>query len=189
MIDSIKSFIQKIKDKMIDNKGKIFLVSFVIFLCLFSFVLIKLTMQKTAVKVNQSEPLVTSGQPQVISSVSVAPKVKPSDPDLVVKQKYIAKINDKIIEVPLSKPKETKDPSTGQTAVVSQTLDVTSAVKPIIPRWSIGVGIGRYHSETYIPISVSRHYKPLKRSLQFTLKYSIDKRKITGGEIQHLWSF
>ena len=102
-------------------------------------------------------------------------------------QKYTASINGKTVEVPLSQPKETLNKD--NQVVVSQTLDVTSAVKPLLPRWSIGVGVGRYGSETYIPLSVTRHYKPAKRSLQFTLKYSIDKGKINGGEIQHLWSF
>ena len=98
----------------------------------------------------------------------------------------ITQINNKVVEVPLSQPKEYKF---GSSVVVSQSLDVTAAVKPILPRWSVGVGVGRYHHETYMPLSVIRHYKPLKRSLQFTLKYSIDKRKIAGGEIQHLWNF
>ena len=136
-------------------------------------------------KVTSSSSLTS---PQVSSSISVVPKVKPSDPDLKVTQKYTAQINNKTVEIPLSKPKETLS-ADGQTVVVSQSLDVTAAVKPILPRWSVGVGIGKDRNETYIPFSITRHYKPLKRSLQFTLKYSIDKTKITGGEIQHLWNF
>ena len=141
--------------------------------------------KENAKKVTSSSSLTS---PQVSSSISVVPKVKPSDPDLKVTQKYTAQINNKTVEIPLSKPKETLS-ADGQTVVVSQSLDVTAAVKPILPRWSVGVGVGRYHNETYIPVSLTRHYKPLKRSLQFTLKYSIDKTKITGGEIQHLWNF
>ena len=133
------------------------------------------------------DPVVTTSNPTVSSVVSVAPKQKPTDPDLIVKQKYVAKVNDQIIEVPLTQPKETKG-SDNQT-VLTQTIDVTAAVKPIAPRWSIGTGVGRYHSETYIPLTIVRHYKPLKRSLSFSVKYSVDKGKITGGEIQHLWSF
>jgi len=143
-------------------------------------------------KENKETPKVTSSSsltsPQVSSSISVVPKVKPSDPDLKVTQKYTAQINNKTVEIPLSKPKESKD-TKGNTVVVSQTVDMTAAVKPILPRWSVGVGIGKDRNETYIPFSITRHYKPLKRSLQFTLKYSIDKTKITGGEIQHLWNF
>ena len=138
------------------------------------------------------EPTVTSSStsqvpPQVSTGISVKPKEKPTDPDLKVTQKYTAQVNGKTVEVPLSKPKETltKD----NQVVVSQTLDVSAAVKPLLPRWSIGVGVGRYGHETYIPVSVTRHYKPAKRSLQFTIKYSTDKGKINGGEIQHLWSF
>ena len=141
--------------------------------------------KENAKKVTSSSSLTS---PQVSSSISVVPKVKPSDPDLKVTQKYTAQINNKTVEIPLSKPKETLS-ADGQTVVVSQSLDVTAAVKPILPRWSVGVGIGKDRNETYIPFSITRHYKPLKRSLQFTLKYSIDKTKITGGEIQHLWNF
>lgn len=137
------------------------------------------------------EPTVTSSStsqvsPQVSTAISVKPKEKPTDPDLKVTQKYTAQVNGKTVEVPLSTPKETlKD----NQVVVSQTLDVSAAVKPLLPRWSIGVGVGRYGHETYIPLSITRHYKPAKRSLQFTIKYSTDKGKITGGEIQHLWNF
>ena len=140
---------------------------------------------KDSVKENPQASLST---PQVSSSISVVPKEKPSDPDLKVTQKYTAQINNKTVEIPLGKPKETLSPD-GQTVVVSQTVDMTAAVKPMLPKWSVGVGMGKDRNETYIPFSITRHYKPLKRSLQFTLKYSIDKGKISGGEVQHLWNF
>ena len=178
----LNSFIQKIKD----NKSIVlYLISFVLILVLSLFLIKK--MIKTEDTKPKDNPIVTTSNPTVSSMVSVAPKQKPTDPDLVVKQKYVAKVNDKIIEVPLTNPKETL--GTDNQTILTQTIDVTAAVKPIAPRWSIGTGVGRYHSETYIPLTIIRHYKPLKRSLSFSLKYSVDKGKITGGEIQHLWSF
>lgn len=177
----LNSLIQKIKD----NKRLVLycLISFVLILIL-SFVLIK-GCKKEDTKPKDT-PIVSSGNPTVSSVVSVTPKTKPSDPDLVVKQKYVAKINDQIVEVPLTQPKESqKDNQT----VLTQTIDVTAAVRPLAPRWSIGTGVGRYSNETYIPLTIVRHYKPLKRSLSFSVKYSVDKQKITGGEIQHFWSF
>lgn len=163
---------------------------FLIFFVLLAILLFSLSWIKDKKETDNPTPHVipkeTLSTPQATTSISVVPKEKPSDPDLKVQQKYTAQINNKVVEVPLSSPKEYKF---GSSVVVSQSLDVTAAVKPILPRWSVGVGVGRYHDETYIPVSVTRHYKPLKRSLQFTLKYSIDKRKIAGGEIQHLWNF
>ena len=162
---------------------------FLIFFVLLAILLFSLSWIKDKKEDNPTPhviPKETLSTPQVTTGISVVPKEKPSDPDLKVQQKYTAQINNKVVEVPLSPPKEYKF---GSSVVVSQSLDVTAAVKPMLPKWSVGVGVGRYHNETYIPVSVTRHYKPLKRSLQFTLKYSVDKRKIAGGEIQHLWNF
>lgn len=160
-----------------------FFIVLVILIIVFSFI------NKKDDKDNPKDlPQVSLSTPQVSSSISVVPKTKPSDPDLKVQQKYTAQINNKTVEIPLGKPKETIS-ADGQTVVVSQTIDMTAAVKPMLPKWSIGVGVGKDRNETYIPFSITRHYKPLKRSLQFTLKYSIDKGKISGGEVQHLWNF
>lgn len=179
----LKYFIQWIKDK---DRYKYIII---IVLILLSMIILQRIMIKDNDKDNTKDtPQASLSTPQVSSSISVVPKEKPNDPDLKVQQKYVAQINNKTVEIPLSKPKETLG-SDGQTVVVSQTVDMTAAVKPMLPKWSVGVGVGRYHSETYIPLSVTRHYKPLKRSLQVTLKYSIDKGKISGGEVQHLWNF
>ena len=181
----LKYFIQWIKEEGYKILIPFFIV-LVILIMYFSFINNKDKNDKdNSVKEN---PQVSLSTPQVSSSITVVPKTKPSDPDLKVTQKYTAQINNKTVEIPLSKPKETLS-ADGQTVVVSQTVDMTAAVKPMLPRWSIGVGMGKDRNETYIPFSVTRHYKPLKRSLQFTLKYSIDKGKISGGEVQHLWNF
>lgn len=179
----LKYFIQWIKEE-----GYKILIPFFIVLIILIMVIIPWFKEKEEKEESKENLQASLSTPQVSSSISVVPKAKPSDPDLKVTQKYTAQINNKTVEIPLSKPKETLS-TDGQTVVVSQTVDMTAAVKPILPRWSVGVGVGRYHSETYIPLSVTRHYKPLKRSLQFTLKYSIDKGKISGGEVQHLWNF
>lgn len=175
----IKYFIQWMKEE----GWKYFLIFFILLAILLK-VLPSFDSPKEPTITNSSTSQVS---PQVSTAISVKPKEKPTDPDLKVTQKYTAQVNGKTVEVPLSKPKETltKD----NQVVVSQTLDVSAAVKPLLPRWSIGVGVGRYGHETYIPVSITRHYKPAKRSLQFTIKYSTDKGKINGGEIQHLWSF
>ena len=180
----LKYFIQWIKEEGYKILIPFFIV-LVILITYFSIFNNKDKNDKDSIKEN---PQVSLSTPQVSSSISVVPKEKPSDPDLKVSQKYVAQINNKTVEIPLGKPKETLSPD-GQTVVVSQTVDMTAAVKPMLPRWSIGTGVGKDRNETYIPFSITRHYKPLKRSLQVTLKYSIDKGKISGGEVQHLWNF
>ena len=177
----LKYFVQWIKEE----GYKILIPFFIVLIILIMVILPWLKEKEEETKDTLQSSLST---PQVSSSISVVPKEKPNDPDLKVSQKYVAQINNKTVEIPLGKPKETLSPD-GQTVVVSQTVDMTAAVKPMLPRWSIGTGVGKDRNETYIPFSITRHYKPLKRSLQFTLKYSIDKKKITGGEVQHLWNF
>lgn len=178
----LKYFIQWIKDK---DRYKYIII---IVLIILSMIILQRIMIKKDNDKPKDLPQASLSTPQVSSSISIVPKTKPSDPDLKINQKYTAQINNKTVEIPLGKPKETLSPD-GQTVVVSQTVDMTAAVKPMLPKWSVGVGIGKDRNETYIPFSVTRHYKPLKRSLQVTLKYSIDKGKISGGEVQHLWNF
>ena len=180
----IKIMIRYIMQWMKEEGYKFFLVFiFIIFL------LVKLmpTLVETLDKPeNTPKESSLKEKPQVTSSITIKPKEKPTDADLKVSQKYTATINGKTVEVPMSTPKETIKDSQ---VTVSQTIDVTAAVKPFIPRWSVGIGVGRYGSDTYIPLSITRHYKPAKRSLQFSIRYSTEKQKITGGEIQHLWNF
>ena len=177
--EMLKYFIQWIKEE----GWKFFLIVFILLA-----ILLKILPKEEKPLENPVVPSSTTQvHPQVSTGITIKPKEKPTDPDLKITQKYTAQVNGKTVEVPLSTPKETltKD----NQVVVTQTLDVSAAVKPLLPWWSIGVGVGRYGRETYIPVSITRHYKPAKRSLQFTIKYSIDKRKINGGEIQHLWNF
>lgn len=54
--------------------------------------------------------------------------------------------------------------------------------------WGIGFGIGKLGDKKYIPLAIERQYSHNK-SLEFQINYSIDDRKIDGGQIVHKWHF
>lgn len=54
--------------------------------------------------------------------------------------------------------------------------------------WGIGLGLGKLGDKKYIPLAIERQYSHNK-SLEFQINYSIDDRKIDGGQIVHKWHF
>lgn len=54
--------------------------------------------------------------------------------------------------------------------------------------WGIGLGLGKLGDKKYIPLVIGRQYAHNK-SLEFQINYSIDDRKIDGGQIVHKWHF
>ena len=113
------------------------------------------------------------------SSVQLTSKVTSSSPDLVVSNRYIAKVNGKTYEVPA---KTTED-----TVEVTQTVDVSPLVEALSPNWSVGIGLG-YHDDVYIPLSIQRDYTPYK-ALRFEMHIDKSMNHIEGYEIQHVWKF
>lgn len=113
------------------------------------------------------------------STVSLTSKVTSSSPDLVVENRYIAKVNGKTYEVPAKTPKDTLE--------VTQTVDVSPLVEALSPNWSVGIGLG-YHDDVYIPLSIQRDYTPYK-ALRFEMHIDKSMNHIEGYEIQHVWKF
>lgn len=113
------------------------------------------------------------------STVSLTSKPTSSSPDLVVENRYIAKVNGKTYEVPV---KTTED-----TLEVTQTVDVSPLVEALSPNWSVGIGLG-YHDDVYIPLSIQRDYTPYK-ALRFEMHIDKSINHIEGYEIQHVWKF
>ena len=113
------------------------------------------------------------------STVSLTSKVTSSSPDLVVENRYIAKVNGKTYEVPA---KTTED-----TLEVTQTVDVSPLVEALSPNWSVGIGLG-YHDDVYIPLSIQRDYTPYK-ALRFEMHIDKSMNHIEGYKIQHVWKF
>lgn len=113
------------------------------------------------------------------STVSLTSKVTSSSPDLVVENRYIAKVNGKTYEVPAKTSEDTLE--------VTQTVDVSPLVEALSPNWSVGIGLG-YHDDVYIPLSIQRDYTPYK-ALRFEMHIDKSMNHIEGYEIQHVWKF
>lgn len=125
------------------------------------------------------------------TSLTVKHKESKGSPDLEVSTKYVATINNKKVEVPVSAQRTPASAASGgatpYTATISQTIDVTSAAKAVLPDWSVGIGVGRHKSDWYVPVSFTRHYKT-DRALSVEVHLS-DLKTIKGVEVQHQWSF
>ena len=135
-----------------------------------------------------SHQLVTTG------SLSATQKTTADDPDLVVNQKYVANINGKKVEVPIVVSKTTPaSPSptgagTSTTATFRQEIDVSPLVTQMVPKWELGVGVGKQKdSGVYIPLSIQRNYE-VSKGVQFEVHLDTSG-KIVGTEIQHKWRF
>lgn len=129
------------------------------------------------------------------SHLKVTPKETPEAPDLAVNQKYVATINNKKVEVPITNVQaqgNTTSASTASatpyTATVQQEVDITPLVNLMVPRWELGVGLGRHEGDTYIPVSVQRNYT-YKKAIQIELHIDPRNQKVTGVELQHKWRF
>ena len=146
----------------------------------------------------QEVPTSRSSVPNVplsTTSIQVTTKTKETEPDLSLTQKYVATINDKKVEVPIKNvvPEVTTSArpvgsATPYTAVVSQTIDLTPIAKAVSPNWEVGVGVGRYRSDTYVPLSLQRNYENNK-AICVELSLDPQDRQVKGWSIQHKWLF
>lgn len=136
----------------------------------------------------------TNKQLSTTTSLSVTPKDSPEAPDLTITQKYVASINNKKVEVPITNVPQGNTTSasttsaTPYTASVQQEVDITPLVNLMVPRWELGVGLGRHEGDTYIPVSVQRNYNHNK-AFQLELHIDPSNQKVTGAALQHKWRF
>ena len=140
-------------------------------------------------------PAATNKQLSTTTSLSVTPKDSPEAPDLAVNQKYDATINNKKVEVPITNVQAqgnttsaSPTSATPYTATVQQEVDITPLVNLMVPRWELGVGLGRHESDTYIPVSMQRNYT-YNKAVQLELHIDPSDQKVTGVELQHKWRF
>lgn len=140
-------------------------------------------------------PAATNKQLSTTTSLSVTPKDSPEAPDLAVNQKYVATINNKKVEVPITNVQAqgnttsaSPTSATPYIATVQQEVDITPLVNLMVPRWELGVGLGRHEGDTYIPVSMQRNYNHNK-AFQLELHIDPSNQKVTGAELQHKWRF
>lgn len=124
------------------------------------------------------------------TDLSVTPKDSPEAPDLAVNQKYVATINNKKVEVPITNVQAQGNTTSASpdSATVQQEVDITPLVNLMVPRWELGVGLGRHEGDTYIPVSVQRNYT-YNKAVQLELHIDPSDQKVTGVELQHKWRF
>lgn len=140
-------------------------------------------------------PATTNKQLSTTTSLSVTPKDSPEAPDLAVNQTYVATINNKKVEVPITNVQAqgnttsaSPTSATPYTATVQQEVDITPLVNLMVPRWELGVGLGSHEGDTYLPVSVQRNYT-YKKAIQIELHIDPSDQKVTGVELQHKWRF
>lgn len=108
-------------------------------------------------------------------------KTTKSDPDLVVSNRYVAKIDGKYVEAPVQTTKDTS------TAVVSTTIDVTPLVKQMTPKWEAGVGVGCVGKEILPCVSLQRNYKQDK-AVETVIQMDTQGH-FKGASVIHKWRF
>ena len=126
------------------------------------------------------------------STLSVTKKITESEPDLIVSNKYVAKIDGKLVEAPMKPDVSYKDKNStmtgsGTTATVSTTIDVTPLVKQMTPRWEAGVGIGYVDNDVLPCMTLQRNYKHDK-AVEAVIQIDTSGN-FKGASLIHKWRF
>lgn len=137
--------------------------------------------------VHHSETPKTTSQLPVTtqSTLSVTKKNTESEPDLIVSNKYVAKIDGKIVEAPI-KDVSYKDKNS-TTTTVSTTIDVTPLVKQMTPKWEAGVGIGYVDNDVLPCMTLQRNYKHDK-AVEAVIQIDTSGN-LKGASLVHKWRF
>lgn len=138
--------------------------------------------------VHQPETPKTTSQLPVTtqSTLSVTKKTTESDPDLIVSNKYVAKIDGKLVEAPM-KPNVSYKDKNSTTATVSTTIDVTPLVKQMTPKWEAGVGVGYIDKDVLPCMTLQRNYEHDK-AVEAVIQIDTDGN-FKGASLVHKWRF
>lgn len=119
------------------------------------------------------------------STLSVTKKTTESEPDLIVSNKYVAKIDGKIVEAPMKNVSYKDKNST--TTTVSTTIDVTPLVKQMTPKWEAGVGVGYVDRDVLPCMTLQRNYKHDK-AVEAVIQIDTSGN-FKGASLIHKWRF
>lgn len=134
----------------------------------------------------QETPKTTSKLPVTTqSTLSVTKKITESEPDLIVSNKYVAKIDGKLVEAPMKNVSYKDKNST--TATVSTTIDVTPLVKQMTPKWEAGVGVGYVDKDVLPCMTLQRNYKHDK-AVEAVIQIDTSGN-FKGASLVHKWRF
>ncbi len=133
-------------------------------------------------KVHYKETAQPSHQVTSQSTLKVTQKTTEGDPDLIVSNRYVAKIDGVEVEAPVSSRKDTN------TAQITTTIDVTPLVTKMTPRWEAGVGISYIEDKKIMPcVSVQRNYE-YNKAIEMTAHMDT-KGHLEGVSLVHKWRF
>lgn len=119
------------------------------------------------------------------NTVTIKEKERVTDPDLVVDNRYVAKVNGETIEIPKVTTKDT-------TTTVSNKIDLEPVVRKLADaeykrNWEVSTGIGKSHDgDWYIPIGLQRNYN-YDRALEVSV--GVSKDHIENVQVVHKWKF
>lgn len=119
------------------------------------------------------------------STLSITKKTTESEPDLIVSNKYVAKIDGKLVEAPMKNVSYKDKNST--TTTVSTTIDVTPLVKQMTPKWEAGVGVGYVDKDVLPCMTLQRNYKHDK-AVEAVIQIDTSGN-LKGASLVHKWRF
>ena len=140
--------------------------------------------------VHQPEtPKITTSKHTVTtqSTLSVTKKTTESEPDLIVSNKYVAKIDGKLVEAPMKSDVSYKDKNNTTTTTVSTTIDVTPLLKQMTPKWEAGVGVGYINNDVLPCMTLQRNYKHDK-AVEAVIQIDTSGN-FKGASLVHKWRF
>lgn len=153
------------------------------------------TTSTTLRDINDTSKITSKGTITITSAPSTA-----TGDTLVVKESLVATNGNRKAEVPIRNQSvplnnnENKDTS-NKNIEVTNTIDVSSLVRPLVPKWEIGIGVGTHDGDTYIPVSIQRDYKvdkAVRLEIHLDPTAKGDTKRILspkGIEVQHVWKF
>ena len=81
------------------------------------------------------------------------------------------------------------NPNPNKTVTYENKIDVSALVRPLVPKWEIGTGVGTHRGNVYVPVSVQRDYKVDKAVRVEVHLDPKDRMAPKGVEVQHIWKF
>lgn len=149
---------------------------------------------KDTIKATETTDKVTS-----TGTITVTPNKEPNDV-LVVHESLVASNGHRKVEVPIKSIKApitvdnpSNNPDTpnnnNKTVTYENKIDVSALVRPLVPKWEIGTGVGTHRGNVYVPVSVQRDYKVDKAVRVEVHLDPKDRMAPKGVEVQHIWKF
>lgn len=142
---------------------------------------------KDTVKVHEDK--VTS-----TGTITVTPNKEPNDV-LIIHESLVASNGHRRVEVPIRDTKtpiatpNSDNPNPNKTVTYENKIDVSALVRPLVPKWEIGTGVGTHRGNVYVPVSVQRDYKVDKAVRVEVHLDPKDRMAPKGVEVQHIWKF